>query len=334
MKTTQINNKHYQECDVVMVSTKIKPYFLELWGKWLFNTSDGIYSDREPKAIGQHLYILSSEEIKKNNWKLCLNDNLISQYLSKKSIESDSKCENCKKIIATTDSSLETVTSGVIKTEKGHYGFTTLKPFEIPQSFIEYFINEYNKGNVISKVLVEVENKSVEQLNDMYGINHWRNQQIKLNQNNEISILTKSKQETVEDKIKTLISEWQQRQVNYENLARTAKDEHTDKKFTYKAVATRDCWKELLKLIEDEQKQETVEEFIERHGITKQTLIDVYEEYVKNALIEFNSQRMYSKKEVINLLNRAVDIGYNYCRGGGNVKSRKSIDNWIEKTLE
>ena len=27
--------------------------------------------------------------------------------------------------------------------------------------------------------------------------------------------------------------------------------EHTYRKFTYKAMATRDCWKELLKLIED-----------------------------------------------------------------------------------
>ena len=33
---------------------------------------------------------------------------------------------------------------------------------EIPQSFIEYFINEYNKGNVIKKVLVEVECKNVQ----------------------------------------------------------------------------------------------------------------------------------------------------------------------------
>jgi hypothetical protein len=44
--------------------------------------------------------------------------------------------------------------------------------------------------------------------------------------------------------------------------------------------------------------QETLEEFIERHGITKQTLVDVYEEYLKNALIEFNSQKMYSEEDM------------------------------------
>jgi hypothetical protein len=46
------------------------------------------------------------------------------------------------------------------------------------------------------------------------------------------------------------------------------------------------------------ENKETLEEFIERHGITKQTLIDVYEEYVKNALIEFNSQKMYSEEDM------------------------------------
>jgi hypothetical protein len=30
--------------------------------------------------------------------------------------------------------------------------------------------------------------------------------------------------------------------------------DHTYKKYTYRAQATRDCWKELLKLIEDEKR--------------------------------------------------------------------------------
>lgn len=67
-------------------------------------------------------------------------------------------------------------------------------------------------------------------------------------------LVTEQKQETLEDKIQMLISEWQQRQDNYEDIARTAKNEHTDRKFTYKAVATRDCWKELLKVIEQNKK--------------------------------------------------------------------------------
>jgi hypothetical protein len=56
-------------------------------------------------------------------------------------------------------------------------------------------------------------------------------------------------------------------------------------------------------------KQETLEEFIERHGITKQTLIYVYEEYVKNALIELNSQKMYSEEEVEQIARFGFNAG-------------------------
>lgn len=62
------------------------------------------------------------------------------------------------------------------------------------------------------------------------------------------------KQETIEDKFKSLVSKWQEKQKHYEDLAEKYRySEHTYKKFTYKAIATRDCWKELLKLIEDEK---------------------------------------------------------------------------------
>jgi hypothetical protein len=51
--------------------------------------------------------------------------------------------------------------------------------------------------------------------------------------------------------MKNLIQMWQERQKHYENLAEKNKDnEHNYKKFIYKAIATRDCWKELLKEIE------------------------------------------------------------------------------------
>lgn len=44
-----------------------------------------------------------------------------------------------------------------------------------------------------------------------------------------------------------LIKMWQERQKHYEDLAEKYRDnEHNCKKFTYKAMATRDCWKELF----------------------------------------------------------------------------------------
>jgi hypothetical protein len=62
------------------------------------------------------------------------------------------------------------------------------------------------------------------------------------------------KQETLEEKCKLLVSKWQEQQLHYEAFAeRYHEDENNNRKFTYKAMATRDCWKELLKLIEDEK---------------------------------------------------------------------------------
>jgi hypothetical protein len=47
-----------------------------------------------------------------------------------------------------------------------------------------------------------------------------------------------------------LVNSWQQQQIQYETLAETHKEnEHNFKKFKYKAIATRDCWKQLLKQI-------------------------------------------------------------------------------------
>jgi hypothetical protein len=55
------------------------------------------------------------------------------------------------------------------------------------------------------------------------------------------------KQETIEDKLKLLVEEWRKRQEHYIDVAYEKFDDaYTNRKFTY-------CWKELLKLIEDEK---------------------------------------------------------------------------------
>jgi hypothetical protein len=78
-------------------------------------------------------------------------------------------------------------------------------------------------------------------------------EEVLANRCNAYEFIDFDKKETLEDKLKSLVKEWQERQWKYEDVAQTAKDEHNDRKFTYKAMATRDCWKELLKLIEDEK---------------------------------------------------------------------------------
>lgn len=51
--------------------------------------------------------------------------------------------------------------------------------------------------------------------------------------------------------IKQLIKDWQELQAKYEKLADGHRGcRHTYAKFTYKAVATRDCWKQLNALLE------------------------------------------------------------------------------------
>jgi hypothetical protein len=57
-------------------------------------------------------------------------------------------------------------------------------------------------------------------------------------------------EQSIEDKLKLLVKEWQERQMLYEDVAhKNSSHEHNNRKFTYKAMATRDCWKELLKII-------------------------------------------------------------------------------------
>jgi hypothetical protein len=65
--------------------------------------------------------------------------------------------------------------------------------------------------------------------------------------------------------MKKLIKMWQERQNHYEDLAEKHRDnEHNCKKFTYKAMATRDCWKELLTEIEGDV-LEKLERIIDRN---------------------------------------------------------------------
>ena len=87
----------------------------------------------------QHLYIISDDEIKEGDWFINLFNNVIVQahnwiYVS-----------TCKKIIATTDTSLEIVSKGINPVYE--------KLPQPSQQFIEKYIESYNKGEVITDVL-------------------------------------------------------------------------------------------------------------------------------------------------------------------------------------
>lgn len=115
--------------------------------------------DTQP-CIHQHLYFLSDEEIKDGEYGFCMNlfnrGNQPYQIIFKMDSEQrqamielgGQKNANVFKIIATTDKSLIVAKD----TEIVSIEYNLPQP---SQSFIEKFVEEYNKGNVITEVLVE-----------------------------------------------------------------------------------------------------------------------------------------------------------------------------------
>ena len=156
----------FKKTKVVMLSTNEKAVigFLTQKGKERGNLVN--FDSPMPNILdseNQHLYFLSDEEIKEGDW--------IYNHEREPSIL---KCvgkgslRGYKKIIATTDKSL------IINSIYGVDSFDTSffsgsgkseivklpQMFNLPQpsqSFIEKFVEEYNKGNVITEVMVEYE---------------------------------------------------------------------------------------------------------------------------------------------------------------------------------
>ena len=59
------------------------------------------------KDVNQHLYFTSNEEIKEGDWYMFMEDSLKGQFEKAKKVESQIPFHNCKKIIASTDKSLD-----------------------------------------------------------------------------------------------------------------------------------------------------------------------------------------------------------------------------------
>jgi hypothetical protein len=192
MKTHTIDNKHYQECDVVMLkSNKPSKLTLDKDDNRLDLQNQDVFMEYQDLVENQHLYILSNEEIKEGDWTICYDGIEYSTY--KVNNETKKYVRIIGKIIATTDSSL--ITQLNEKCSDLQLNKIKSKIIQIPQSFIEHYITEYNKGNVISKVLVELKEDAfcnsqsctcnTEQVVECL----YNGNKLKLNQNNEISIL-------------------------------------------------------------------------------------------------------------------------------------------------
>jgi hypothetical protein len=139
----------FKKCKIVILPTKKKASILYLEHIRKLN-NPGELTKILPGEKGYHLYILSDEEIKEDNWYLD-DTNVIRQ-----SVTSDknywSRRSNYKKIIASTDSLTMTEGYDVNTDMPIKYNFPS-----IPQLFIDKYVSEYNKGNKIEEVMVEYE---------------------------------------------------------------------------------------------------------------------------------------------------------------------------------
>lgn len=154
------------KAQVIMLPTN-KPtgLFVDKNNKLYYSITKKVRTNNE----GRHLYIVLDEKIKEGDWYL-LNYNILKcTSCNKKTVSNENVWTNrnlCKKIIATTDTSLKLKVIDYNKPQKydpiteNFKGKLKYKHIHLPQSsqgFIKKYIEEYNKGNVITDILVERE---------------------------------------------------------------------------------------------------------------------------------------------------------------------------------
>lgn len=168
-KLIEKEGKFYKECGVVMLETN-NPYKV----KQLIIWHDGIlknapWSDSEGEFLRihkpQHIYITSDDEVKEGDWMINTNGDTILNYESKNEGDNTWR-EYWKKIIATTDTSLNekecSKCFGYGNDQSGYChkchgtgnGLILSQPSD---KFIQAYIDAYNKGEKIDKVLVEMD---------------------------------------------------------------------------------------------------------------------------------------------------------------------------------
>lgn len=142
-----------------------------------------------------HLYFLSYEEIKEGDWYYNIVRGTIQQYFNQDRINDD----NWKKIIATTDNLY--IHNPLIPKE--YNTFPTYLP-QPSQSFIEKFVEEYNKGNVITDVMVEYEEYAV----GSYGLSDGEptiDERLKINPKDNTITIRKVKDSWTRGEVQSLL---------------------------------------------------------------------------------------------------------------------------------
>jgi len=213
----------WEGCKVVMLPTNQKAYkncILKSNGKLRIHYPEDITWINHD--VLQHLYILSDEGIKEGDWCVHLNMNKYGVVCIAKTSDDGSRVyhekdvdakeeygtiyggltpldHEVKKIIASTDSSLGILILGY---EPGDKDITKQLPSP-SQSFIEKYVSEYNRGNIITEVMVEYE--GFDNLNSM-------------NDSSILGIIPKINPEDNTITIKEIKDNWSREELNKEAI--------------------------------------------------------------------------------------------------------------------
>lgn len=172
----------FKKCKVVMLPTNQKTNGMickDITGQDKIIAIKTKYLMEHEDYIGHHLYIISDDEIKEGDWFVRNNEihqcyKIYNDEIEFKTSKNSVYCGTntlwnknyCKKIIATTDTSLGNYiwkqTNKKSKPYNVQQNIETTKKVFIPlpqpsQQFIQKYIEEYNKGQQITECLVEYE---------------------------------------------------------------------------------------------------------------------------------------------------------------------------------
>ena len=173
----------YKERGVVLFPTNEKAVIHVTYGVMKDSST---YEKLNPKYISDkitipyHLYITSDDAIKGGDWYY---DDW-TKTISKTNIDIK-KCSDYFKIIAATDKSLEIVSKGINPVYE--------KLPEPSLKWLNYFIDQYDKGSIITKVMVDYEENYNEEWDDLTDDTNQNTHTVKsiilkLNPDNTINI--------------------------------------------------------------------------------------------------------------------------------------------------
>lgn len=176
----------FKKCKVVMLPTNEKVSVNSIVTRPSDNRMaivNVLTKDDPQTCIHQHIHILSDEEIKKDDWCYDKVLNLVFKTDKYTDFKYINQTDNVLKIIATTEK-LET------SDEVFHNTYKQYLP-QPSQSFIEKYVDEYNKGNIITDVMVEyVDNGEEDWIGDDYNGEPFWNEKIEIKINPKDNTIT------------------------------------------------------------------------------------------------------------------------------------------------